>query len=106
MPTAQDYFDSFDKEAIVLNHMARIGTNAIARSGSKVGRLPNNFGVAVPKVKPSVGIKTEPFSPIAKNDIAKPKNWVTEPFKKHKIAGSPGNPFQGAGPVSSPAIRI
>ena len=94
MHTAQDYLDSLDKEAISVKNIATAVANRIPRSGSKVGRLPNNFEVPVPKVNSAVGIKTKPFSPIPKNDIAKPKNWITNPVKNFKQAGAPNNPLQ------------
>ena len=93
MSTAQDYLDSFDKEALVMNAMARIGSNAIARSGQKLGRIPDNFGAAVPKIKPAAGVKAEPFTAKLKSDTSKPKNWVTNPIKNFKQAGAPNNPL-------------
>ena len=108
MHTAQNYFDSLDKEAMAVKNIATAVANRIPRSGAGLGRLPNSFGVPVPKVNQAAGIKTKPFSPIPKSDIAKPKNWVTNPVKNFKQAGAPNNPLQQAQTVraGSGQIRI
>ena len=101
MPTAQDYFDSFDKEAFNVGAIAskagqlvNNGANRLKHSGMELQRNVKRFVAPTLKGPQNVGVNIKPPTATLTNTINK-KNWVTEPFAKHKMAGGPTIPTNG-----------
>ena len=93
MSTAQDYFNGIDKEAIMLNQMAKgVSTSKIPHSGAKIGRLPKTFGSPIQKVNPTAVVKP-PTAPGAPAPLSiKKNNWANNHLKpSFRFGGSPSN---------------
>ena len=100
MPTARDYYDSFDKEAFSpmvagrAGQLANNGANRLNHSGMGLKRNVRKFVAPTLRGPQNVGVNVKPPITTLTNTVNK-KNWVTEPFAKHKMAGGPTIPTNG-----------
>ncbi len=88
MPTARDYFDNMDKEAMAIKQLGKWATKRMGQadmSGAKLKGLDTGFGVPAVLGKPAVGLKMKPPTPRAGLGV-KP-TWPKQPNAKYKPAG-------------------
>ncbi len=95
MSTAQEYFDSIDKEALAVGQLGKWATGKVGqtmRSGSKLKRLDDSFVVPPVLSKSPVGLKMKPTTP--RPGLGTKLTWPKQPSAKFKPAGgsiTPGN---------------